>query len=167
MTDFQKFCLAFAVVVGIILAGGFGYKIGRRIGYGMGFSDGQQSIQKSDTLIIRDTLRIDRPVEVYRWAEKPVYLAVHDTSLVTAHDTLFVALNRETRGYSGEDYRCEVSGVQPSLDWIEVFPTTKYITNTIQDRRRWTFGITAGPGVLWDGKLHGGVGIVAGVQYRF
>lgn len=48
-----------------------------------------------------------------------------------------------------------------------LFPKTAYITNTKVVRKRWSLGVSAGPGVLYDGQIHGGVGIVAGLQYNF
>ena len=64
----------------------------------------------------------------------------------------------------GKEFR---SGIDPALDWLKINQQTAYITNTVVDKRKWTFGITAGPGVIWDGSFHGGIGIVAGLQYRF
>lgn len=136
-----------------------------------GYNRGKRSVAPEcpvvDTITVVDTHYIERPVEVWRTKEKVVYLPVKDSTLVTIHDTLYVALNREKKGYSGEDYECEVSGIEVNLDWIKTFPKTVYVNNTIQDMRRWTFGVTLGPGVLYDGNIHGGIGLVAGVQYRF
>lgn len=137
-----------------------------------GYDRGRKSvkcpvIEKTDTIWRTDTHFVDRPVEVWRTVEKPVYFAVHDTQIVRTTDSVFVALQRERRGYSGEDYEAVVSGVDPLLESIKVFPKTAYIQNTITTRKRWSFGITAGPGVLYDGSVHGGVGIVAGIQYNF
>ena len=124
---------------------------------------------QSDTVVVVDTHYIEKPVPVEVWKdiEKPVYIAVKDTMVVHTHDTLIFAVERETKRYSGEDYEAQVSGVEPQLDWIKTFPKTVTITNTVQDTRRLTFGITAGPGIVWNGSLHAGVGVVAGVQYRF
>ena len=123
---------------------------------------------QTDTLIVRDTIRESFPVYVDRVVTRTELVPVTDT--LYRHDTLFVALEIERRTYEGEDYRAEVSGWHPSLDWIEVYPTTTYITKEVQvpgPPARWSFGVTAGPGILWDGKIHGGIGIVAGLQYRF
>ena len=124
---------------------------------------------RSDTVVVVDTHFVDRPVPVEVWKdrEKLVYIAVNDTMVVHTHDTLIIAVDRETKRYSGEDYEAQVSGVEPQLDWVKTFPKTVTITNTVQDTRRWTFGVTAGPGIVWNGGVHAGVGVVAGVQYRF
>jgi len=143
------------------------FQIGRGRGYSAGYDDALHLPSKSDTVWRTDTHFVDRPVEVWRTVEKPVYFAVHDTQIVRTTDSVFVALERQRRGYSGEDYEAVVSGVDPLLESIKVFPKTAYIQNTIITRKRWSFGITAGPGVLYDGSLHGGVGVVAGLQYNF
>ena len=125
-------------------------------------------VVQADTLVVRDTIREAFPVYVDREVVRTELVPVTDT--LYRHDTLFVALEIERRTYEGEDYRAVVSGWQPSLDEIAVYPTTTYITKEVQvpgPAPRWSFGVTAGPGILYDGKLHGGVGIVAGLQYRF
>lgn len=137
------------------------------IGVRRGYESGKDHPAQADTCWVVDTHFIDRPVEVWRTLEKPVYFAVHDTQIVRTTDSVFVALQRERRGYSGEDYEAVVSGVDPLLESIKVFQKTAYITNTVRTRSKWSIGITAGPGVLYDGSIHGGVGIVAGLQYNF
>ena len=68
---------------------------GRRIGWEKGaeagYAEGYAAVHPSDTLVRVDTLLIDRPVPVYTTIEKPVYLAVTDTMLVTIHDTILPA----------------------------------------------------------------------------
>ena len=60
-----------------------------------------------------------------------------------------------------------VSGIYPKLEEISVYPKTTVITDTKVVRKRWGLGVTVGPGVMYNGKIHGGVGIVAGLQYQF
>lgn len=167
MIDIEKFAVAFIAVVWSILAIVFSYKIGHHAGYESGYHDALNQPHKPDTVWVTDTITIDRPVEKWHTIEKPVYFAVTDTMLVSIHDTTFVALERSRKGYSGDEYEAVVSGVDPALESIRVFPKTAYITNTIVERRRWSLGVAAGPGVFWDGKFHAGAGIVAGVQFNF
>ena len=143
---------------------------GRRIGYEVGWSDGfaagWAAPHPADTTTRTDTVFIDRPVEVVRWRDRVEYLAVTDTIRVA--DSVFVEVPIEVRQYADSTYRAQVSGWHPSLDWIEVYGRTQTITSTIvKEAPRWSLGVTAGPGLLYDGKLHAGLGIVAGVQYRF
>ena len=156
------------IAVASYIAGGVkGRRTGREIGYKAGYEDGWCAPRPADTLVVRDTLLIDRPKVVYQYIEKPVYLAVHDTQIVRTTDSVFVALEREVKGYSGEDYKAQVSGVAPALDWIEITKTTEYITNTIVKEKKFGIGVSAGPGILYDGKIHAGIGVTFGVYYAF
>lgn len=161
----RQYLIPFLVGVTLVACMLVTFQIGKARGYSSGYSDALSLPVRSDTVWRTDTHFVDRPVEVWRTKEKLVYVKVD--SLITVHDTTYVAMEREQRGYKGEDYEAQVSGVEPALDWIKVFPKTAYIQNTITTRKRWSFGITAGPGVLYDGSVHGGVGIVAGIQYNF
>ena len=167
MTDFQKFCLAFIAVVGIFLVGVFAFKFGRKEGYSRGYSDACAQAH-TDTVTRVDTVIRDHPVPVTVWKDRLVYVPVPDSILVEKHDTTYIALQFEKKEYADSTYRAVVSGFQPSLDWIEVYQKTQIITKTIPDTRRWTFGLTAGPSVVWNPNgLHAGVGLTAGLQYRF
>ncbi len=143
-----------------------GRRIGREVGYSEGFAAGWAAPHPADTATRTDTVFIDRPVEVVRWRDRVEYLAVTDT--VRVADSVFVEVPIEVRQYADSTYRAQVSGWHPSLDWIEVYSRTQTITSTIvREAPRWSLGVTAGPGLLYDGNLHAGVGIVAGVQFRF
>lgn len=169
MTKLEKYATLFIVICLMILETAVCCKISHRRGYSAGWVDCLANA-KSDTVVVVDTLRIAEPVAEYVYIDrvKPVYLPVHDTSVVVKRDTAFIAVNREIKGYSGADYKLEVSGVQPALDWIEVYPRITTITNTITEKApRWSFGATAGPGVFWSGEVRFGIGVVAGVSYRF
>lgn len=143
-----------------------GRRIGYEVGWSEGFAAGWAAPHPADTATRTDTVFIDRPVEVVRWRDRVEYLAVTDTIRVA--DSVFVAVPIEVRQYADSTYRAQVSGWHPSLDWIEVYARTQTITSTIvKEAPRWSLGVTAGPGLLYDGNLHAGVGIVAGVQFRF
>lgn len=165
----KDYIVPFLVGVALIAIGIVTFQIGRGIGYDHGFADGIVAIPaRTDTVWRTDTHFVDRPVEVWKTKEKLVYIPVVDTQIVHTTDSVYVALQREKRGYSGDDYEAVVSGVDPMLESIKVFPKTAYITNTVTTRKKWSAGITAGPGVFWNGeKIHGGVGVVAGLQYNF
>lgn len=81
-----------------------------------------------DTLVVRDTYIIEKPVLVERISRDYLQVAVHDT--IRIHDTLYISLPMETKTYSGDEYYAEVSGYEPSLDYIEVYPKTKVISKT-------------------------------------
>ena len=160
--------LAFGIGAAFVLWTAASFHIGRQAGK----RSPQSAVNvRPDTLVVRDTLRVLGPFYVTARIERPQLFPVTDTLRI--HDTLFVALPREVREYPGEDYRAQVSGVDPSLDWIEVYPKTKIVTNTVhvpgpQRWRRVGFGIAAGPGVFWDGTaVKPGAGVVAGVRVNF
>lgn len=120
-----------------------------------------------DTVWKTDTVIDVRPVEKTKTVKETMYVPVHDTSVIRVNDTVFVALSREEKIYSNEDYSAQVSGVNPTLDWIQVYPKTAYVRVQEVDWKRWSIGVTAGPGVVWNGSLHGGIGLMAGIQYNF
>ena len=143
-----------------------GRRIGYEVGWSEGFAAGWAAPHPADTATRTDTVFIDRPVEVVRWRDRVEYLAVTDTIRVA--DSVFVAVPIEVKQYADSTYRAQVSGWHPSLDWIEVYARTQTITSTIvKEAPRWSLGVTAGPGLLYDGNLHSGVGFFAGVQFCF
>ena len=168
MSDFQKFCAAFCLVVGIFLVGGFSYKLGHRIGYKAGYSDALNEPHKTDTVFVVDTHFVDNPTEVVKWKDKIVYVPVSDSVIIHHHDTTYVALQFEKKMYSDSTYTAQVSGFEPSLDWIQVFQKTAYITNTVVEKKKWSFNISAGPAIVWNQNgFHGGLGLVGGFGYNF
>ena len=83
---------------------------------------------KTDTLIVRDTHIIEKPILVERTYYDSLYVAVRDT--IHIKDSIFLALPMERKTYKGEDYLAEISGYKPYLDRIEVYPKNVYITTT-------------------------------------
>lgn len=159
--------LAFGIGAAFILWTAASFHIGRQAGK----RSPQPAVKiEQQVVTIRDTLRVLGPFYVTARIERPQLFPVTDT--VRIHDTLFVALPREVREYPGEDYRAQVSGVDPSLDWIEVYPKTKIVTNTVQvpGPQRWKrigWGVAAGPGVFWQPGMDNvtpGVGILVGLR---
>ena len=121
---------ALIALVVISLSAFFGWKFGHKKGY----SEGYSALHPSDTVVVIDTHFVDRPVEVVKWYEKdkPVYIAVHDTT--TINDTTFVVMPREVRQYRDSTYFAQVSGVDPSLDWIKVYQKTVTVTNYVEKK---------------------------------
>lgn len=163
----KQYLIPFIVGVCFVIVCLLSFKIGNEGGYQRGYSDALNAPHKADTIFKTDTHFIDKPVEVWKTKEKIVYKPVKVDSLITIHDTTYVALERETKGYLGEEYEAQVSGIEPALDWVKVFPKTAYITNTVIEKRKWGFGAALGPSVVYDGKIHGGIGVTFGLQYNF
>ena len=126
-----------------------------------------QVIEKVDTMVFRDTIIRENPV--YRTE----YVFVRDSVRVQVHDTVFINLPRQLRVYQDSLYRAEVSGVDPTLDRIEVYPQTRYITRTetqtisVTQRRRWGIGVQLGYGITKQGaSFYPGPYIGVGVSYN-
>lgn len=153
----MKRIVIISVLVGIICAF-CGFLAAKRIYRGQSY---EKIVHHTDTLIVRDSIRIDHFIEVAKKVTDSIFVAVADTVRIT--DTLYMALGRETKEYSSEHFRAQVSGFSPSLDWIDIFPETKTITNTTilkEKPKRWGIGIQAGYGISTNGlSPYIGIGI--------
>lgn len=120
-------------------------------------------------VIKRDTLRLNTPVlrEIHKVTHDTIKIVMNDT--IVRRDTIY--LEREQRVYEDEEYKAFVSGFQPRLDSIYVFPKTIYETkvSTRKEWRRFTYGVQAGVGFVMpftsSPSFGGYVGI--GIGYNF
>lgn len=144
METFRKFAIAALLAALLLLSG---YLLGRRADR----APASAEIVRTDTLRIRDTVLVDRPIPVEVRVTDTMLVALADT--VTVNDTVYLSLSRETRVYGDSTYRAQVSGFRPSLDWIEVYPQTVYVTKNVitEDVRRWGIGLQAGYGAYVSG----------------
>lgn len=148
MERLEKYiCVAVAAL--LLMSGG--YFMGRRSPR----ARGPEVIVRTDTLRVRDTLVIDRPVPIDTRVTDTLLVAVTDTVQVRVRDTVrvMVQVPREVKVYSDSSYRAQVSGYRPSLDWIEVYPQTTVVTRNISadSRKRWGIGVQAGYGAYVAG----------------
>ena len=119
-------------------------------------------------VVKRDTLRLN-PIL------KEIHKVTHDTIKIVMNDTIVrrdtIYLEREQRIYEDEEYKAFVSGFQPRLDSIYVYPKTIYETkvSTRKEWRRFTYGVQAGVGVVMpfnsSPSFGGYVGV--GIGYNF
>jgi len=106
------------------------------------------------TVITHDTVRITEPysdvaipltIQAYPIAQVPTLLSITDTirEPYFVRDTLVIPI--EQKYYTGESYKAWVSGYNPKLDSIVVFPTTQTTTivKTEENRARNVFSIEA------------------------
>jgi len=106
------------------------------------------------TVITHDTVRITEPysdvaipltIQAYPIAQVPTLLSITDTirEPYFVRDTLVIPI--EQKYYTGESYKAWVSGYNPKLDSILVFPTTQTTTivKTEENRARNVFSIEA------------------------
>ena len=130
------------------------------------FEHGGQQGARRDTVVVVDTIFIDRPIvrdsiivkTVTRWLTRVDTVTRCDTIRLT--DSVLVEVPIEQRRYEGNDYRAWISGYEPRLDSIEIYRRERTIT--IQPRR-WSVGFQAGYGLTTKG-LGGYAGV--GVTYR-
>lgn len=139
-----------------------------RLGYRSAVAESIET-PKADTLIIRDTVTVEYPVPILTTITDTLLVAYPD--IVIIHDTTFVQLPRERKEYSGKDYRAVVSGFQPSLDLIQIFPETKVVTQTIsvpsRNRSHWALSLQAGYGItLQNNRITPLPYIGAGISYN-
>ena len=159
METLKKLVIAALLAALLLLSG---YLLGRRAGRASVTAE----IVRTDTLRIRDTLLVERPVPVEVRLTDTMLVAVTDT--VTVGDTVYLSLPRETRVYGDSTYRAQVSGYRPALDWMEVYPQTVYVTKNVitKDVRRWGVGVQAGYGAYFrDGRMRLAPYVGVGISY--
>lgn len=119
----------------------------------------------TDTIVERETISAipDTVFRTVTLGEKTVKVVVHDTLCKT--DTVEVALPFVQKQYKDSSYSAWISGYEPSLDSIRVFPKTTIIRESKvvrQKDRRW--GIFGGVGIGVSDRITPCVGV--GIGYR-
>lgn len=98
---------------------------------------------RRDTLVIRDTVKELYPVSIREEIVDTLRIVIKDT--VRVKDTLYMDLPLEKRSYKREDFYAEVTGYDPRLTYIEVYPKTVYVTETLdKGPKRWQFSLDLG-----------------------
>lgn len=125
----------------------------------------------TDTVIIHDTCHIvvKKPVETIQVRYITRYLPVD--SGVTSCDSMAVRLPITRKVYTDSMYHAVVSGYEPHLDSITIFPIRQSITRTVTPTimrpsvtSRWGIGLTAGAALTPRGVSPA---ISIGVTYNF
>lgn len=157
----------------------------------LGFIGGRRSsimpsVEKSDTIIIRDTFVDYRPaplsvtplrVETVRLPLSGLAFArfadditsVGDTVFLQIRDTVEVEVPMVFSRYRGDNYDIGVSGFRTELEYVKVYPQTKIVTKGYSiEPKRWGFGVAVGPSVLVapSGKVNAGLGVTGGFYLR-
>ena len=154
-------------IVAVLIAIAFGFWIGTNAS--------RRGKSKNDTTIVTRTEvkhHVDTVTELlpYR-VPSLIYKTVHD-SIFVSKDTI---LAREHKEYSDTMYTAWVSGIDASLDSIDVYKKTIYMCDTIsrwneiyirEKPKRWHFGFNAGYGYNFSGKkIAPYIGL--GINYTF
>lgn len=124
-----------------------------------------ERICETDTFIRVDTIRDSIPYPIYETVIQtipemfPIYITLEGD---TIREPIYVPIPITQKEYLSDNYHAWVSGYKPSLDSIDIFQKTTYITKQ-QPTRRWGLGVIGGYGVGKNG-LSPYVGV--GVYYR-
>lgn len=112
-----------------------------------------ERVCKTDTFIRVDTLKERVPYPVYETVIQtipepfPVYITLEGD---TVREPIYVSVPITQKEYLSDNYHAWVSGYKPSLDSIDIFHKTTYITKQ-QSIRRWGLGIIGGYGIGKNG----------------
>ena len=164
----QYFLKIITLVLGILLL----FNIVNAIGY---FVNERRNAHPSeikvkvDTLLVYDTILVEKPVIKKVEIIDTLLLMVPTTDTLMMHDTVFVHLPIEQRQYGDPRYTAWVSGYRPQLDSIHIYQQTEYITKEIKTNtkpKRWGIGLQAGYGVsLHKGQVFPAPYIGVGLSY--
>lgn len=122
-----------------------GYQKGYDNGYPIGYKAGYDAPHPSEIVVKKDTEYVDKPVPIieYRDTGLVVYVPVVVKDSTGHIDTTLAPLHPEVKQYADSTYRAQVSGIQPNLDWIEVYQKTTYITTTVTTEVPYKFTLSA------------------------
>ena len=129
-----------------------------------------RSDHKTDTLYIPREIVVEKPVEIVKWrtAVRTDTVRLSSVDTLTVRDSILVEVPIEQRVFADTNYTAWVSGFRPALDSIRITAPTMVIKETVRKPApRFGFGLAAGPSVLYNGGFHAGVGVTAGLTYRF
>lgn len=106
-----------------------------------------------DTITIRDTIKIDKPVPVNKYIVRNDTIILPTAQDSISNDSTKVVLPVVQNEYETPEYHAWVSGGYfASLDSLNIYPEKEYITKTVtntvikEKMKRWGIGIQAGYG---------------------
>lgn len=103
-----------------------------------------------DTLIVWDTIFIDKPIWVTSKVRDSVPIAVPKAQADTVHDTLFVYLPQQEIVWTDSFCSVYAHGINPVIDSVAHFLPTRTIISKA-NQKKWGIGIQAGFGASEDG----------------
>lgn len=140
--------------------------------------------ERVGTLIVYDTIREERPVEVQRipvgYEITPVGLVAdleqkvstlvglvdsmeQNPTIIVRDSLVYVQIPIEQKVYQGEQYKLGVSGYKPNLDYIEIYQQTQVVQ---PKPKRWSIGVQAGYGMTLQGfSPYLGIGLSYGFMF--
>lgn len=112
----------------------------------------ETTIVQRDTTVVVDTHIVERPVPVRVTVVDTMYAEVRDT--IRMNDTLYVSLPLERKEYRRDEFYAVVSGYNPSLIHMEVYPKTVYVTETERETVRQRNYLSVGAEMLYADAFH-------------
>lgn len=94
-----------------------------------------------DSIVVHDTIQIEKPVYITSVVKDSLLVVVKDT--LVKNDTVYVRLPLEKRTYKRDEFYAEVTGYEPRLTYIEVYPKTVYVKEkeTVTTSNRLRLGV--------------------------
>ena len=121
-----------------------------------------------DTLMVRDTITIEKPVVEERILLQEVFLPVRDTMIV--RDTIYAVFKKEQVIWHDSLSVVYASGVMPEVDSVRHFISERIVRETevveVRKRSRWGIGIQAGYGIGLSGDVRMTPYVGIGVSYN-
>lgn len=131
----------------------------------------------TDTLYIPRDTTITKTVIVEKWRVKKDTVRLANVGIpasgdsTAAADSALVEVPIEQKIYQDSLYTAWVSGFRPALDSIRLRQPTIVITQTVREPSakvgHFGWGVTAGPSIIYSDRLRAGIGVTAGLTYRF
>lgn len=156
--------LIVSLIIGLVIGSALSSAL-----YSTCHSSMDRTIVKSDTTIVIDTNLYMNPLPVNVEINITDTIEVPVSNIILISDSL-MALPKTIKTFEDEGYKMQISGYDPVLDWIEVYPSTKFIESESLVRkpaRRWGIGIQAGYGLLLNSRqVTHGVYLGLGISYN-
>lgn len=112
----------------------------------------EKVVVQRDTTVVVDTHIVERPVPVRVTVTDTMYVVVTDT--VRINDTLYVSLPLERKEYRRDEFYAVVSGYNPSLIHMEVYPKTVYVTEKQRETVSQRNYLSVGAEMLYADAFH-------------
>lgn len=127
-----------------------------------------EKIVHVDTLIRCDTIRVESPVEI-RYEKLTETLILPKVDTLRLRDTVYLVVDKEIKEYRDSLYYIKVSGYQPNLEYVEVYPRTTTISKTetvTQKPGPWRCGVDVGLdyGWMWKKSITPNIGAEIGYK---
>ena len=149
----------------LVLAGFCLFDAGKNIGRKEAF---EQFEPHTDTLYLPKDTIIYKPIYKDRWHVKTDTVRLSSVDTLYTTDSVLVEVPIEQKVYKDTSYTAWVSGFRPALDSIRITQPTMVINHYVKvEPSKWSWGVSVGPSMLYNGKVHVGMGATVGLMYNF